>query len=229
MVKIRAVLFDYGGTLDSDGGHWLDRFQALYRQAGLAIEGEKIKEAFYKADGLLPTYPGIRELSLQELIDLHVELQFQFFGVDDRKSKRSIAIHFASESAQTLKRNVKILARLKEKFKLGLISNFYGNVEIICREFDLAPLLDLILDSSVVGVSKPDPKIFKIALERLALPPEEAVYVGDSFERDMVAAKGVGLYTIWLTGPDERVCPDEKMVDRKIKTLLELPRVLETL
>jgi FMN phosphatase YigB (HAD superfamily) len=126
----------------------------------------------------------------------------------------------------SLHTSVRVLARLRQRYALGVISNFYGNVVTLCRECGLADLCSVIIDSAQVGVSKPERRIFTLALEQLGCTPHTAVYVGDSFERDMVPAKGAGLRTIWLRGLEPRVCPDPAMVDATITTLEELPALL---
>ena len=72
---------------------------------------------------------------------------------------------------------------------------------------------ELVIDSQLVGVEKPDPRIFAIALERLGLPPAAALYVGDIYEVDVVGARRAGLDVILLdplglhAGRDVRTAP----------------------
>jgi len=58
-----------------------------------------------------------------------------------------------------------------------------------------------------VGLKKPDPKLFGLALERLKLPAESVAFVGDSFERDILPAKALGMQTFWLIGGDKDLGP----------------------
>ena len=107
-----------------------------------------------------------------------------------------------------------------------MVSNFYGNVRVICEEAGLAQSLSLILDSDRIGVSKPDPAIFLSALQKLDLPSSEVVFVGDSYERDMIPARKLGLKTVWLKGTHPRVPPDAGPVDAWIGSLTELKGLL---
>src|SRR5262245_38434023 len=66
----------------------------------------------------------------------------------------------------------------------GVISNSNGSVRSILEETGLAPDLDFIIDSAVVGVEKPDPRIFRHGLERARLAPESAFYIGDLYSVD---------------------------------------------
>ena len=60
---IRAVLFDLGGTLDGDGLHWLDRFAAMYADAGVFLPGQRVREAFDEAERR-----GLRSVRLSSLL-----------------------------------------------------------------------------------------------------------------------------------------------------------------
>ena len=85
----------------------------------------------------------------------------------------------------------------------------------------IADRFDLLIDSHVVGLRKPDAAIFRLALERLELEPDEAAYVGDSYVHDALAARAIGLRGILLDALDlhpESVCP-------RIGSLGELIRV----
>lgn len=221
---ILAVLFDFGGTLDGDGLHWLDRFWAIYEQVGLGdIPKLKIKEVFYWADQEAERDPEMFTMGLKPMIDRHVAWQFDKLGIKDPKKQTEVADAFITTAAQALERNRGVLEALHQRgVKLGIISNFYGNIEILCREFGLRPYLDVILDSASVGVRKPDPQIFQMALNELSLDAEEVAFVGDSFERDMVPAKAVGMKTYWLVGEEEKQPPRPNQVDGILHNLGEL-------
>ena len=76
---------------------------------------------------------------------------------------------------------------------VGVISNSNGSVERALEIAGLAPLLDFVIDSSVVGISKPDPRVFALGLQAASTAPAETVYVGDSYFVDVVAARRAGL------------------------------------
>jgi putative hydrolase of the HAD superfamily len=92
----------------------------------------------------------------------------------------------------------------------AVISNSNGSVRAILESLGLLPYLDFVLDSFEVGVEKPDPRIFGLALERAGVRPGEAVYVGDLYSVDVRGARAVGLGAVLLDpgghwGP--RDCP----------------------
>jgi len=224
--SIDTVLFDFGGTLDAPGVHWLTRFHRLYPQIGLAVAPERIKEAFYWADAQLLAHPEITTLQFLPLMLAHAALQLRYLALPVHPYQQQLAAGFHDAARRSLQGSVGVLTALRQRFTLGVISNFYGNVATLCQECGLAALCDVIIDSAQVGVSKPEQRIFTLALEQLGRTPQTAVYVGDSFERDVLGARAAGLRTIWLRGPEPRVCPDPSMVDATITTLEELPALL---
>jgi putative hydrolase of the HAD superfamily len=80
----------------------------------------------------------------------------------------------------------------------AVISNSNGSVRMALEAVGLARHLDFVLDSAEVGVEKPDPRIFALALERAGLTPAEAVYVGDMYSVDVVGARAAGMDAVLL-------------------------------
>jgi putative hydrolase of the HAD superfamily len=76
---------------------------------------------------------------------------------------------------------------------VGVISNSNGSVQRALEIAGLAPYLAFVIDSRVVGISKPDPRIFALGREAAGTAPEETVYVGDSYFVDVVGARQAGL------------------------------------
>ena len=84
------------------------------------------------------------------------------------------------------------MAALAPRFRIGVVSNFYGNLEAVLSEAGLLPFVTAAVDSSRVGAFKPDPAIFQAALARLDARPEESAMVGDSLNKDCAPAGGWG-------------------------------------
>jgi len=85
--------------------------------------------------------------------------------------------------------------------RLGLLTN--GPADIQRLKFDgtgLADCFDSVIISGEVGIGKPDPAVFAYALDQLGAPPETAVMVGDSWERDVLGALGAGMSAVWVSG-----------------------------
>ena len=81
---------------------------------------------------------------------------------------------------------------------IGMISNSNGWVERLVTENGLRPYFDFVLDSRLVGVEKPDPRIFQIALDRVGIGPAEALYIGDLYSIDVVGPRAAGMRAILL-------------------------------
>lgn len=222
----QAVLLDFGGTLDSDGEHWLDRFFELYEQAGLDYPREEIKRVFYLADSICCKNSDVGGLGLRDLMKYHVRLQFDALGLQGEHAEDHLVEGFCSKTERILRRNALLLGRLKERYRLGVVSNFYGNVATLCHEAGLSDHLDVILDSTCVGVSKPDPEIFRLALKKIKAGPAETVFVGDSFEHDIIPARTLGMKTIWLKGPNPRLPENHGPIRCLISSLPELELLL---
>jgi FMN phosphatase YigB (HAD superfamily) len=206
--KPAAILFDFGGTLDADGVAWKDRFRRLWSEEVGEIASAQFDPVFYAADdALVGTIPATTSLyDTVEQIARGVSLGMGRF--DDVVGGR-IAKRFVEESLERLRGNVLVLRDLSRRYRLGIVSNFYGNLSAICREVGLSPFLTTVIDSTVVGVCKPNPEIFHAALRVLQIEPAQAVFVGDSLQRDMAGARAVGMAHVWLTPklvPAGRAC-----------------------
>ncbi|MCO4762759.1 MAG: HAD-IA family hydrolase [Myxococcales bacterium] len=78
-------------------------------------------------------------------------------------------------------------------WRLGVVSNSEGRVRDILSDVGLAPLFEVIVDSGIEGISKPDPRLFQIALQRMGIPAEGTWYVGDVPSVDVDGARAAGL------------------------------------
>jgi len=215
--SITAILFDFGGTLDADGVAWKERFYRLYRAEGLDISSDRFAQAFYKADdalvGRIPT-----TLSLNDTIQRLTQDIAQELEVHDKAMIQRVAHRFMANTQEHLTANLWLLQDLTRRYRLGIVSNFYGNLTWVCREAGLGPLFHTIIDSEVVGHLKPSPEIFHAALRDLRADPWQTVFVGDSLQRDMVGARAVGMAHVWLTPQPTPAggacCPNDPVAQR---------------
>jgi putative hydrolase of the HAD superfamily len=226
---VRAILFDMGGTLDGDGLHWLDRFVALYASAGAGLPRETLRAAFDHAEGMAATDEDIAGAPLDRMIARHVDWQLaRLDRSDDASLRRHLVEGFVGPIRAASADNARLLADLAGRgFRLGVVSNGCGNVEVLCDDLGFAPYLSLVVDSRRVGLYKPDPAIFIYAAARLGVPASDALMVGDSFDRDVRPAKSIGMMTAWLEGPERRPCPEPSLADVRLRRLAELPSMLE--
>lgn len=220
-----AVLFDFGGTLDADGVTWKERVVRLYREAGVVITSEQFDPLFYAADdALVGAVPPT--LSFRETVSRLVAGITHGLGLDDDALADRVATRFLAEAHETLHRNVPLLRALRQRYRMGIVSNFYGNLATVCDDCGIRELFDVIVDSAQVGVRKPDPRIFGTAVEALGLRPAGVVFVGDSPSRDMAGARTVGMPHVRLAAKaseaGEPCCPGDHVVHtfNDLETLL---------
>jgi FMN phosphatase YigB (HAD superfamily) len=216
-----AVLFDFGGTLDGDGIHWSRRFDAAFRELGLDYPAEALHPAFRAAEDLINADPGVAELDLPASIRLEAGLMLRHLGFPDPALADAAAAGLTTETRDYLRRNSQVLWALKGRTRIGILSNFTGNLERILVEEDLRPLVDGVFDSAVVGLRKPDPAFFLHALGRLGAVPERALMVGDSVDMDLRPAHALGMGTAWVEGPIRR--ETDFRPDLTLKTVRDLP------
>jgi putative hydrolase of the HAD superfamily len=226
-VELRAILFDYGGTLDGAASHWLDRMVELFRAAGVERPYEDLKTAFYRADDAAYAEPAVGDMSLAELMRFHIAHQLAALGIEDAALHRQLVDGFVDRSTAALADSRAVLMRLAERYRLGVVSNFYGNVARILADARIAPLLSAIADSNRVGCMKPDRRLFEHALRGLGTPAQATLHVGDSYERDVRAAHAIGLRTAWLVRGHRRGAGVDPLANLTVSSLDELARLLE--
>src|SRR5450432_1802042 len=214
MQAIGTLLFDFGGTLDADGVAWKERFYALYQAEGLDAAPQVFASAFYAADdplvGGLSPHADLSETVHALTDNLERELARRGRGGGreppaDADRGRRVAARFLSEMSIVFARNRPVLEALGERYRLGIVSNFYGNLEAVCQSAGLAPLFAVMTDSHRVGAEKPDPAIFRIALEAVGATPDSAIFVGDSLRRDGEGARRTGMGFIWIAPEDVQI------------------------
>ena len=128
-----------------------------------------------------------------------------------------------------------VLVELKRKgFKLGIITNTVTSreehVRMALRKMDVEKYFDYIITSVDAGHEKPDERIFMTALRALRTKPYEAVMVGNRISADIVGGNRMGMITIlfkWNKRYNERMISPEEQPTRTIRSLRELPSVLE--
>jgi HAD superfamily hydrolase (TIGR01509 family) len=76
---------------------------------------------------------------------------------------------------------------------IAVVSNSEGTLASLFDDLGLLPCFDFVIDSGVVGVEKPDPRIFAMALDRFGVPAERALHLGDNFATDVLGARAAGI------------------------------------
>jgi putative hydrolase of the HAD superfamily len=201
-----AVLLDFGGTLDADGVHWAPRFHQAYLAAGSTVPFSQFEPVFAESDRQLARLPGIRSLGFRATIDAQIEILQRLLPADTKVNPARVADHFHAAAQAVVARNRPVLERLADRRRLAVVSNFTGNLDRCLAELNLLSLFSVAVDSAVVGVTKPSPGIFTLALTQLGTPAERSWMVGDNFAADVVPAAALGMRTCWIA-PRERSLP----------------------
>ncbi len=160
-------------------------------------------------------------------MEYHIRHQFALLNLHEASQQaRQMALEFCAKTEYCLKRNAALLRRLRNDYRMGVVSNFYGNVAALCEEAGLTEHLITILDSTRLGYGKPNREIFERALQDLDVTAEDCIFVGDSYDRDMLPARRMGMKTIWIKGPNPRFPAEPEPVDWTIESLAELESLL---
>jgi len=207
---IKGIIFDYGGTIDSNGKHWAEVLWDAYVAAGVQVAKLAFKEAYKYGERYLALHPVIHpDYNFKKVLLEKTDLQLKwlknegFLPANYNSSEYSLAISNQCYNFVliVLKEAKPVLEKLAARYPLALVSNFYGNIETVLKDFGIRDYFKDIIESSVVGVRKPDPGIFALGVKVLGLRSEEVVVVGDSYKKDILPARQLGCKTVWLKGP----------------------------
>jgi putative hydrolase of the HAD superfamily len=225
--RFDAVLLDFGGTLDADGEPAVEQFHRAYRTAGGRRSGDEFDRVFRESDRQLAAHSGIARLGFRDSVEQQSRLIAALVSGNERVDASAMAGMVHAAACATAERNVRILEQLRDRgMRTALVSNFTGNLARCVAELGLAHVFDAIVDSAVVGVRKPDARIFTIALERLGVGPSRALMVGDNPYADIGGAAAAGIATCWLA-PLARAVPEGCAPTFRIARLGELMDHLE--
>ncbi len=223
---IKAIVFDYGGTLTRTNVPWdtvSERIAARLMIDDIEIDPVDLEAAIndtieYRAEqhktGVeLNSYQFFNHVlnTLDYSVDADVATELEQYVVDESETQ------FMSGLDDTL-------MELSESYKLALLSNSWLEApRQILRENGYGRWFEVILCSFDIGIPKPDPRIFHHVLDLLMVEPYEAVMVGDSLEADIKGALEVGMKAVLM---------DDGFSDwdgPKLQELVELPELIMTL
>ena len=198
----RAILFDAGFTLTFQDG---ERIAAYAAQAGVTAQARALEGAERALREELRETPGVvmrthhdggfswHQRMYRRLLDLAGTAAAP--ASLDAAAATILREHRLSNAWRRIGTGVReSLQRLRSAgLKLAIVSNSEGTLEQMLIEIDLRSLFEVVLDSSVVGFTKPDPRIYNLALDRLAVTAADAIMVGDSPSADVDGAHAVGI------------------------------------
>ena len=143
--KIKGIIFDYGGTLDTGGRHWSEVLWDGYRKAGVDVDKAEFREAYVYAERelartrhILPAHDFHDMLDIKVRIELEWLVQQGLFSPDEVETKgKEIARICYDFAKKTVHASEPVLQVLSEKYPLVLVSNFYGNIETVLEDFGI--------------------------------------------------------------------------------------------
>lgn len=200
--RVKGIIFDYGGTLDSRGDHWSHIISDAWRAAGLDVPAEDFKKAYIRGERALAVEGTVgRTDNFFDVMRKKVRAELGQFNLDyDTDLIEKIARYCYDYARGCIAEVAPVLHALSERYPLAVVSNFYGNIETVLSDFGIRDCFRAVIDSALVGVRKPDPAIFRLGVEALGLCPEEVLVVGDSLDKDIIPAQTLGCPTFHVKG-----------------------------
>ena len=203
-IKAKGVFFDLFGTLLLYGDmkrawlDWVSRFHSLLRLNGLTMPREDFTDyctGFFsrQAPRRNNNHLTVYELRIRKLCDdLNLTVK-----TDDIKRIAIDTVAIWQKQILLAPNATSVLKGVKQSKIVGLITNFDHPPHIynLIEEYELAPLFDVVVISGEVELKKPDPGIFRIALDKTDLEPHQTVYVGDT-EEDVKGAKAASMIPV---------------------------------
>ncbi len=207
-MNVKGIIFDYGGTIDSRGVHWSEIIWQGYCKAHVdnLITKEQFRQAYVHGERELARVRHI--LPGDNFLDILVKkmsIQRAFLAANglvslDQAQLSTITSHCYESARACIDEARPVLANLAERYPMVLVSNFYGNVDAVLRDFDVRRYFRGIIESAVVGVRKPNPTIFRLGVDVLELDASDVLVVGDSLRKDILPAESLGCQVLWLKG-----------------------------
>jgi len=209
---IKAVLFDFYNTLASYYPPREDVYINACRELSINVEAKALYSSLATADIFYRNENSrspIDKKSLEEQINFYIEYITRIISGVGAEVGRDAALQILAKIKE-YKWEFKVyddaLPTLKAFKKRGLIQGLISNVaqdmEDTYTKLGLQPYLNFKVTSAEVGYDKPRPEIFLAALKKAAVKPDEALYVGDQYQIDIIGARGVGIEALLIDRND---------------------------
>jgi HAD superfamily hydrolase (TIGR01509 family) len=235
-MSIRIVFFDLGGTLVVMRRDYVIR--KILKQEGYDVPLKKIHEAYYETEGKWLKKYGMKMMDEKQSLKAYSELNMAILsnlnlkaGKEEIERLKKIVSEKYVEVENSIKPrlypdSLPTLKYLRNKgYRIGIISNAPPSTADSVKKLGLDKYAEPILISGIVGVTKPNPEIFKLALKLSGTEPENAVHVGDVYEADVLGARSAGMKAVLIDREDRFTDPDCP----RIRKLTELPLLLNSL
>jgi putative hydrolase of the HAD superfamily len=219
-VDIQVVFLDIGGVMYDDSVYARSWSSAL-REAGAAFTDEEFEDEYAAARA---AQAGSFRRRLTD--------RFLGPGVDIALVEARASAHWAYPPQALFGDVLPTLQALAGRYRLGILANQPSMVRAALERDGIDRFMEVWGVSDDVGFAKPDPQLFAHVLYLAGVAPPHAVMVGDRLDYDVVPAKQLGMRTVWVLrgeAPDEPTPEQLSVPDATVRTLRELPGVLERL
>ncbi|MDH5733706.1 MAG: HAD family hydrolase [Candidatus Bathyarchaeota archaeon] len=227
-MTIRAVLFDMGNTLVKyDSGLPEEVFQRVLVSLGISRSLDDVKKAFLNAGKEaedIDLLASMGKIKRDEFWHQWDSLVLKHLGIAEHEELAKSFTHskWMNFVDSTLYPEVKaVLLELKRRgLKVGLISNGYEEeIDLVLERADLEKeTFDIIIGVDTIKKVKPNPDIFKYAISKLDVKPEETMFIGDNVEADYEGAENVGIHALLIDRTEKQ--------QSDLKTIKNLKEIL---
>lgn len=202
MNTVKGIIFDYGGTIDTNGTHWAEVIREQYVKAGITIDDRLFRDTYIHGERTLAKYPTIEPSdTFRTLLEKKIAIHQEYLGgIMSNIQQSAIARGCYQRVLDTMEKTRNVVEQLSKQYPMVLVTNYYGNMPVVLKEFALEKFFVKIVESSVVGIRKPDPALFALGVEALSLPSCDVAVIGDSYRKDIFPAHTIGCHTVWIKG-----------------------------
>lgn len=234
MDKLEGILFDYGHTLV-----WFPKYEETHLAAatnvrrilcdlGVSVEVSSVRGLI---ESCAPRLNGTSASVEEEAKGILASAGVESFGQHDLQ--RIIEAEWRSyiKNARIRKGVEEALEYSKMMgLKLGIVANIWsGGMNPVLDKLGIREFFDTTIADMDVGFAKPDPRIFRIALDNLQLAPEQVVMVGDNPKTDIKGAHDLGMGTVRLMRGPNRIQPDCVKANFKMRNFSTLVSIIHTM
>lgn len=193
MKKINTIIFDYGGTLDTDARHWAHVLFEGYRHAQIPVDEPNFRDAYVygeralaKALIVLPDddfHTVLLKKVDQETIFLRDNNLWTPSEEERQKNIKAVADYCNAYVERNMEVTRRVLSELNPAYNMVLVSNFYGNIHAILRQYRIDHFFSAVIESAVVGVRNPTPPSIKWELTQQVAPPKRCSSLATATEK----------------------------------------------
>ncbi len=229
-----AVVFDVYNTLfHNDVEDWVDVFNDISSSQGLPIDGPTLYQRWKVLEvEFRKTRTNLEDPEKSPPFKSYevawgdcFQVIFRELGTGDAATAAKMAVRTMGEK-DPFPETLHMLEVLRARTRVAILSNADdGYLLPLLRRYGLE--FEVVLSSESVGAYKPHPKPFLQALDRLGLPPQETLYVGDNAFDDILGAHGVGMGTVWVNRNGQEYDTAYPAPDYTIADLRELIHILD--